>query len=111
LGGVRRCVLPDEQNPDPPSSLPQHGPFKFSECLAQQKAFFHNGAFTRLRDAIDHHLHALESAHRYNPIRAGVDHDLTIRRGPIEPVLGRLDPLLANPPLLTIPARNPATNG
>jgi cytochrome c peroxidase len=69
--------------------------------VALQAAFFHNGAFTRLEDAIYHHLHVIESARRYDPIRAGVDKDLALRLGPIEPVLARLDPVLLNPPHLT----------
>jgi cytochrome c peroxidase len=65
--------------------------------VALQPAFFHNGAFTRLEDAIGHHLDVVESARRYDPVRAGVDRDLTHRLGPIEPVLDRIDPLLATP--------------
>ena len=68
--------------------------------VALQTAFFHNGAFTRLEDAIYHHLHVFESARNYDPIRAGVDQDLA-HLGPIEPVLERIDPLLFNPPQLT----------
>jgi len=64
---------------------------------ALQPAFFHNGAFTRLDDAIRHHLDVFESARGYSPVRAGVDRDLTRRLGPIEPVLDRIDPLLATP--------------
>ena len=62
-----------------------------------QPAFFHNGAFTRLEDAIRHHLNVLQSASDYDPIAAGIDKDLTHRLGPIEPVLRRLDPRLASP--------------
>jgi cytochrome c peroxidase len=69
--------------------------------VALQTAFFHNGAFTRLEDAIYHHLHVFESARNYDPVRAGVDRDLTLLLGPIEPVLARIDPLLLNPPQLT----------
>lgn len=69
--------------------------------VALQPAFFHNGAFTQLEDAIYHHLHTFESARNYDPIRAGLDKDLALRVGPIEPVLARLDPLLLNPPQLT----------
>src|SRR5262249_55808686 len=69
--------------------------------VALQPAFFHNGAYTRLEDAIYHHLHAFESARSYDPIRAGLDKDLRLRLGPIEPVLARLDPLLVNPARLT----------
>jgi cytochrome c peroxidase len=68
--------------------------------IALQPAFFHNGSFTRLEDAIYHHLHVFESARSYDPIRAGVDKDLTLRLGPIEPVLARIDPVLLNPPNL-----------
>ena len=65
--------------------------------VALQPAFFHNGAFTRLEDAIRHHLSVFDSARRYNAVAAGVDRDLTYRLGPIEPVLKRLDPLLTKP--------------
>jgi cytochrome c peroxidase len=68
--------------------------------VSLQPAFFHNGWFTRLEDAIYHHLHVFESARSYDPIRAGVDKDLTLLLGPIEPVLARLDPVLLNPPNL-----------
>ena len=56
--------------------------------VALQPAFFHNGAFTRLEDAIRHHLDVFDSARHYNAARAGVDRDLRHRLGPIEPVLG-----------------------
>jgi len=68
---------------------------------ALQPAFFHNGAFTRLEDAIYHHLHVFDSARNYDPIRAGLDKDLTLHLGPIEPVLARIDSSLLNPPQLT----------
>jgi cytochrome c peroxidase len=35
--------------------------------VALQPAFFHNGAFTRLEDAIRHHLDVAVSARNYNP--------------------------------------------
>jgi len=66
-----------------------------------QPAFFHNGAFTRLGDAIRHHLDVVTSARGYRPTAAGVDRDLRFRLGPIEPVLDRLDPLLAAPQALS----------
>jgi cytochrome c peroxidase len=69
--------------------------------VALQAAFFHNGAFVRLEDAIYHHLHVFESSRNYDPIRAGVDKDLTIRLGAIEPVLACIDSLLVDPPQLT----------
>jgi cytochrome c peroxidase len=68
---------------------------------ALQPAFFHNGAYTRLEDAIRHHLNVPESARNYNARHAGVDRDLTLIMGPIEPVLATLDSLLAKPLKLT----------
>ena len=62
--------------------------------VALQPAFFHNGCFTRLEDAVAHHLNVAKSAHQYDAIKAGVSVDLTLRQGPILPVLLRLDPLL-----------------
>jgi len=62
-----------------------------------QPAFFHNGAFTGIEDAIRHHLNVFDSARRYNPSRAGVDLDLTHRLAPVENVLATVDPLLASP--------------
>ncbi len=61
--------------------------------VALQPAFFHNGSFTRLEDAVRHHLNVFDSARHYDP-RA---EDLTHRLGPIEPVLDRVDPLLKTP--------------
>src|SRR5438270_8148988 len=65
--------------------------------VSLQPAFFHNGAFTKLEDAIRHHLDVFSSARGYDPVEAGVDEDLTLRLGPIEPVLARIDPLLSTP--------------
>ena len=65
--------------------------------VALQPAFFHNGAFTRLEDAIRHHLDVFTSAREYNPQSAGIATDLTGPMGPIEPVLERIDPILATP--------------
>ena len=64
-----------------------------------QPTFFHNGAYTRLEDALRFHLDAISSARKYNRAQAGVDNDLRV--GPIEPVLQRIDPLLATPVTLT----------
>ena len=63
---------------------------------AVQAAFFHNGAFRSLDDAIRHHLDVFQSALQYDPKSAGLDPDLR-RTGPIQPVLMRIDPLLAVP--------------
>ena len=71
--------------------------------VALQPAFFHNGAFTRLDDAIRHHLDVYDSARNYSASRAGVDRDLRLRIGPIEPVLGthRSTARQAHPPVGT----------
>ena len=50
-----------------------------------------------MEDAVRHHLDVYQSARSYNPTAAGVDLDLTLRVGPIEPVLGRLDATLRSP--------------
>ena len=69
--------------------------------VALQPAFFHNGAFTRLEDAVRHHLDVFTSARNYSPVAAGVAPDLMAPMGPIEPVLARVDPILAAPINLT----------
>jgi cytochrome c peroxidase len=69
--------------------------------VALQPAFFHNGAFTRLEDAVRHHLDVFTSARNYSPVAAGVAPDLMAPMGPIEPVLARVDPILATPTNLT----------
>ncbi len=68
--------------------------------VSLQPAFFHNGSFTRLDEAIAHHLDVLQSARNYDPVRAGVDQDLTYRLGPVDPMLAKVDPLLRSPPQL-----------
>lgn len=65
--------------------------------VALQPTFFHNGAFTRLDDAIAYHLETPARATRYDAGRAGVARDLRQRLGPIDPVLQRLDALLTQP--------------
>jgi cytochrome c peroxidase len=69
--------------------------------VALQPAFFHNGAFTRLEDAVRHHLDVFTSARNYSPVAAGVAPDLMAPMGPIEAVLARVDPILAAPINLT----------
>ena len=69
--------------------------------LARAPAFFHNGAFSRLEDAIRHHLDVPGSARGYDPGKAGVPDDLRHRVGPIEPVLERLDSRLRIPTRLS----------
>jgi cytochrome c peroxidase len=63
--------------------------------VAVMPAFMHNGAFVRLEDAISHHLDSYTSARNYTP--RDLPPDLQGPRGPIEPVLARLDPLLQTP--------------
>src|SRR5687767_15172119 len=69
--------------------------------LALQPAFFHNGSFTKLEDAVRYHLNAIGSAASYSPVTAGVDADLQGPQGPIAPVLARIDPALATPVVLS----------
>ncbi len=69
--------------------------------VSLQPAFFHNGAFIRLEDAIRHHLDVFTSARSYNADAASVAADLRVPMGPIEPVLSRIDPLLSTPIKLT----------
>jgi cytochrome c peroxidase len=66
-----------------------------------QPAFFHNGAFRRLEDAVRFHLNPSGQALSYNPAVAGLDPDLRESLGPIAPVLARLDPLMQTPQILS----------
>jgi cytochrome c peroxidase len=59
----------------------------------------HNGAFVRLKDAIRHHLDVEASVTAYTS--ALLDADLQARLGPMQPVVDRLDPLVATPTELT----------
>jgi cytochrome c peroxidase len=69
--------------------------------LTLQPAFFHNGAFTRLEDAVRYHLNAFGSSAGYNPATAGIAADLSGPRGPMAPVIARLDPALTTPVTLS----------
>jgi cytochrome c peroxidase len=69
--------------------------------LRAQPAFFHNGSFTRLDEAIHFHLDTVSSARSYRARRAGVAADLARRPGPSADVLQALDPALVGPMLLT----------
>jgi cytochrome c peroxidase len=69
--------------------------------VAVQPTFFHNGAFTSLEDAVRHHLNVFDSARGYSPAAQHLDGDLAGPTGPIEPVLARVDPVLATPIALT----------
>ena len=65
--------------------------------VAVQPTFMHNGAFTNLEDAVRHHLNVVASARAYTPAGQDLAPDLAGPAGPIEPVLARLDPILATP--------------
>lgn len=69
--------------------------------VALQPAFFHNGAFTDLDDAVRHHLDVLASLRNYDARKAGVARDLTHRMAPIANVSASLDPLVSEPTRLT----------
>ncbi|HXG93422.1 MAG TPA: cytochrome c peroxidase [Blastocatellia bacterium] len=64
--------------------------------IGAQQYFFHDGAFSQIRDAIKHHLNVFESARNYDPVAQRIAKDL-LRVGPIEPMLARVDPILATP--------------
>ena len=69
--------------------------------VAVQPTFMHNGAFTRLEDAIRHHLNIMDSALHYTPASQNLPADLGGPLGPMAPVLARLDPALSTPIILT----------
>ncbi len=69
--------------------------------VAVQPTFMHNGAFTSLEDAVRHHLNVVESALHYSPDSQNLAADLRGPMGPIDPVLARVDPILATPTTLT----------
>jgi cytochrome c peroxidase len=65
--------------------------------VALQPAFMHDGAFTSLEAAIRFHLDVIAEAIAYNPRDHGLDAGLVGRLAPLEPILSRLDPLIATP--------------
>ena len=67
--------------------------------VALQPAFMHNGAFARLEDAIRYHLDPIGQAGSYAPDLLAAD--LRGPRGPIAPMLARLDPRLQVPVALS----------
>jgi cytochrome c peroxidase len=69
--------------------------------VAVQPTFMHNGAFTRLDDAIRHHLNVMDSALHYTPARQKLPADLSGPLGPMVPVLASLDPAVSTPIILT----------
>lgn len=73
--------------------------------VALQPAFFHNGAFTRLDEAIGHHLDVLASLDAYDAVRAGVAADLAGRTAPVAKVKANIALLLREPVRLTAAER------
>jgi cytochrome c peroxidase len=73
--------------------------------LALQPAFFHNGAVTRLEDALRYHLDAIGSAPFYKPVTAGVAkcRDCHARAGAKPRLMSAI-------PTLRDPATNKITN-
>ncbi|MCI0485542.1 MAG: hypothetical protein L0229_02975 [Blastocatellia bacterium] len=69
--------------------------------IGLQPTFFHNGAFTSLEGVVRHYMNIFESARSFENDRGHLDADLAVRLGPIEPVLERVDFLLAQPIELT----------
>jgi cytochrome c peroxidase len=69
--------------------------------VALQPAFMHDGAFTSLEAAIQHHLDVVVSALTYTPAAHGIDADLSGAIAPLDPILARVDPLLASPQNIT----------
>ena len=67
--------------------------------LAVAPGYFHNGAFTRLEDAIQFHLNVVGQGRSYDAARAGVPPDLAQRLGPpvgvrlLDPGVRHLRPL------------------
>ena len=59
--------------------------------LAIQPTYFHNGTFINLKDALNYHINTVTLAPTYSAKAAGLASDLTVRKGPIAPVLKRLD--------------------
>jgi cytochrome c peroxidase len=68
--------------------------------VALQPTYFHNGAFTRLSDALRFHVDTLRLAKSYDPATAGVAQDLKKGIGaddPTDRVLTTLSPALRKP--------------
>ncbi len=67
--------------------------------VALQATFGHNGAFMSLEAAIRHHLDVRASLEAYST--DGLDDDLRGAIGPVQPLLDRLDPRIADPVVLS----------
>jgi cytochrome c peroxidase len=62
--------------------------------LKVQAAFFHNGSFTQLKDALDFHLNPSVKIKSYNPYQFGVPTDLKYNKMDMTDVMKTLDPVL-----------------
>ncbi|HEY6064102.1 MAG TPA: cytochrome c peroxidase, partial [Chitinophagaceae bacterium] len=62
--------------------------------LKVQTAFFHNGSFRELKDALDFHLNPSVKIATYNPYDFGVPHDLKYKSSDMANVMITLDPVL-----------------
>ena len=65
--------------------------------LATHPTFFHNGSFTRLEDAVRHHLNVEKSLKAYDPAAAGIAPDLRRKANNVDALLQRLDPRVKTP--------------
>jgi hypothetical protein len=57
----------------------------------------HDGAFRTLAAAIRHHLDVVASVRAYDAAAQGLPPDLSGPMAPLDPVLARVDPLVATP--------------
>jgi cytochrome c peroxidase len=69
--------------------------------VAVEVAFMHDGAFTRLADAIRHHLDPTASLSAYDPVSQALPADLAGPIGPTAPLLAAVDARLSTPLVLT----------
>ena len=68
--------------------------------IGAQAAFFHNGAFTTLEDAINHYRDVTKSAPAFESLKWKLPEDLRGPIGPVDPVLARVNPFLIRGVLL-----------
>jgi cytochrome c peroxidase len=62
--------------------------------VGAQAAFFHNGVFTTLEDAINHYRDVTKSARNLENLKWKLPEDLRGPIGPVDPVLARVNPFL-----------------
>lgn len=62
--------------------------------LKVQAAFFHNGSFTQLKDALEFHLNPSVKIKTYNPYQFGVPQDIKYNKMDMTDVMKTLDPVL-----------------